>query len=254
MRYGMDVIVYLIMALIGTVFFVLHLLIALFFGGDGDIGGDLADTGGDVAFSLFSILSILAFYMGAGWMGLTCRVDWELSSMVAALAATGFGFALMFMASGMMVFARKLSRTVEYDHATAVGTRKVLEAKSAGYQRLLEICEDRKDIAPALLLIEQLPTLVAEQVKAIQNLKIDKIILWDHAGNSSDTSSSTAGFLRGMIAALPPIHDLAKQAGIELPAAFGKVEDVGESTPPAPGQAKDKPPGREGSGPRSSAS
>ena len=28
-------------------------------------------------------------------------------------------------------------------------------------------------------MIEQLPTLVAEQVKAIQNLKIDKITVWD---------------------------------------------------------------------------
>ena len=117
----MDVIVYLFMALVGTLFFILRLLIALFFGGDGDVDGDLADTGGDGAFNLFSILSILAFFMGAGWMGLTCRIDWDLNSMVSAAAATGFGFALMLMASGMMAFARKLSRTVEYDHGTAVG-------------------------------------------------------------------------------------------------------------------------------------
>lgn len=109
------------MALVGTVFFLLRLMIALFFGGDGDIDGDLADHGGDGAFSLFSLLSILAFFMGAGWMGLTCRVDWQLNAMVSAAAATGFGFALMVMASGMMAMARKLSRTVEYDTATAVG-------------------------------------------------------------------------------------------------------------------------------------
>lgn len=121
LRYGTDVLVYLMMALVGTTFFMLRLLVALFFGGDGDIDGDLADSGGDGAFSLFSLLSILAFFMGAGWMGLTCRVDWQLGSMVSALAATGFGFALMVMASGMMAFARKLSRSVEYDLSTAVG-------------------------------------------------------------------------------------------------------------------------------------
>lgn len=121
MRYGMDVLIYLVMALIGTVFFVLRLLLALFFGGDADVDGDLADTGGDGAFNLFSLLSILAFFMGAGWMGLTCRVDWGLNSMVSALSATGFGFALMFMASAMMAFARKLSRSVDYDPETAVG-------------------------------------------------------------------------------------------------------------------------------------
>jgi flotillin len=90
---------------------------------------------------------------------------------------------------------------------------------------LLKACGDRKDIAPALLLIEQLPQLVAEQVKAIQNLKIDKITVWDGGAGGDGTSGSTAGFLRGLISALPPIHELAKQAGITLPGALGKVEE-----------------------------
>lgn len=121
LRYGMDVLVYLVMALVGTTFFIIRLVLALFFGGDGDVDGDLADVGGDGAFNMFSILSILAFFMGAGWMGLTCRIDWNLNSMVSAAAATGFGFVLMMMASGLMAFARKLNRSVDYDTATAVG-------------------------------------------------------------------------------------------------------------------------------------
>jgi flotillin len=119
--------------------------------------------------------------------------------------------------------------------AEAEGVRKVLEAKAQGYELLLAACAERKDIAPALLMIEQLPALVAEQVKAIQNLKIDKITVWDGAGASDKTSSSTAGFLRGMIGALPPIHELAKQAGIELPEALGKVvknDDEGAAAEP----------------------
>ncbi|MBT8100304.1 MAG: flotillin family protein [Gammaproteobacteria bacterium] len=116
--------------------------------------------------------------------------------------------------------------------AEAAGVQKVLEAKSAGYQSLLAACADRKDIAPALLMIEQLPTLVSEQVKAIQNLKIDKITVWDGGNGNDDASSATAGFLRGMIGALPPIHDLAKQAGIELPEALGRVEQATEEPPP----------------------
>jgi hypothetical protein len=122
LRFGFDVIAYLIMALVGTVFFLLRLLMALFFGGDGDADGDLSDMGhGDSAFSMFSILSILAFFMGAGWMGLTCRVDWGLSSVVSAISATGFGLVLMLMASGLMAFARSLNQVVEYDLQTAVG-------------------------------------------------------------------------------------------------------------------------------------
>jgi flotillin len=107
--------------------------------------------------------------------------------------------------------------------AEAEGLQKVLTAKSEGYQALLNACGDRKDIAPSLLMIELLPALVAEQVKAIQNLKIDKITVWD-SGSGDPAASSTAGFLRGMIGALPPIHERAKQAGIELPAVLGKVE------------------------------
>jgi flotillin len=107
--------------------------------------------------------------------------------------------------------------------AEAQGTLKVLQAKAEGYQLLLKACDERKDIAPALQMIEQLPGLVAEQVKAIQNLKIDKITVWDGAGHGD--SSSTAGFLRGLIGSLPPIHELAKQAGIELPEFLGKIEE-----------------------------
>ncbi len=117
--------------------------------------------------------------------------------------------------------------------AEAEGTQKVLEAKAAGYENLLRICGDRKDLAPALLIIEKLPELVAEQVKAIQNLKIDKITVWDSGnGQAGDASGSTAGFLRGLIASLPPIHELAKQAGVDLPDVLGKVRPG--DTPPAP--------------------
>lgn len=121
-------------------------------------------------------------------------------------------------------------------NAEAEGLLKVLQAKAQGYSQLLTACDNRKDIAPALLMIEQLPELVAEQVKAIQNLKIDKITVWDGAGGKDGTATSTAGFLRGMIGALPPIHELAKQAGIELPSALGKVEE----SPDEAAEADDK--------------
>ena len=110
------------MALIGTTFFVLRLAIALLFGDGGEVDGDMSAGAGDGGvFNMFSLLSILAFFMGAGWMGLTCRIDWEFSSMVSAVAATGFGFILMMMASGLMLVARKLNRSVSYDPQTAVG-------------------------------------------------------------------------------------------------------------------------------------
>ncbi|MEM9083526.1 MAG: flotillin family protein, partial [Planctomycetota bacterium] len=61
--------------------------------------------------------------------------------------------------------------------------------------------------------------------KAIQNLKIDKITVWDSGsgGEGSGTRGATADFLSGLIGSLPQIHELADQAGIDLPDAFVKV-------------------------------
>jgi len=108
--------------------------------------------------------------------------------------------------------------------AEAEGTQKVLEAKAEGYERLILACTENPQIASTLLMIEQLPTLVAEQVKAIQNLKIDKITVWDSGSGGKGEGGSTANFLSSLIGSLPAMHDLAEQAGIELPAVLGKVE------------------------------
>jgi cobalamin synthase len=60
LHFGMDVVAYLIMALVGTTFFVLRLAISRFFGGDtGDVGH------ADSAFNMFSLLSILVLVKGA---------------------------------------------------------------------------------------------------------------------------------------------------------------------------------------------
>lgn len=120
--------------------------------------------------------------------------------------------------------------------AEAEGTRKVLEAKAEGYRRLIEACGSQPQVGPTLLLIEQLPRLVAEQVKAIQNLKIDKITVWD-SGMNAGGRSTTADFLSGFVGSLPRLHELAQQAGIELPPALGRVTERRE--PPVDAGAND---------------
>ncbi|MFQ5705248.1 MAG: flotillin family protein [Gemmatimonadales bacterium] len=108
--------------------------------------------------------------------------------------------------------------------AQAEGVRKVLEAKADGYRKLVAACGKRPEIAPTFLLIEGLPSLVAEQVKAIQNLKIDKITVWDSGnGGGAKHGGTTADFLSSLIGSLPAVHELAQQAGIELPSVLGKL-------------------------------
>lgn len=131
--------------------------------------------------------------------------------------------------------------------AEAEGTQKVLEAKAEGYRKLMEAAANNPQVAPTLLLIEQLPKLVAEQVKAISNLRIDKITVWDggRGGGGSGsgiegkggTGGATADFLSGLIGSLPPVHELARQAGIELPGALGKLEPPAEDEDAGPSPA-----------------
>ena len=122
--------------------------------------------------------------------------------------------------------------------AEARGVQKVLEAKAEGYRKLIEACGSEPQVGPTLLLIEQLPQLVAEQVKAISNVKIDKITVWDQGtrhGEHGDGRNATSDFLAGFVNALPRLHELARQAGIELPSALGRVaEHDGAPAPPPP--------------------
>jgi len=118
--------------------------------------------------------------------------------------------------------------------AEAKGTQRVLEAKAEGYRQLLEACAQNPQVAPTLLLIEQLPQLVAEQVKAISNLKIDKITVWDQGtAGGVNGRNATSDFLAGIVGALPRMHELAQQAGIQLPDAFGRLGEGGHLQPVA---------------------
>ncbi len=108
--------------------------------------------------------------------------------------------------------------------AEAEGIKAVLEAKAKGYEDLVKISNNRPEIATSFLMIEKLETLVEKQVEAIKNIKFDKITVWD-GGTGTTGGSTTANFMKDLIKALPAMHDLAGQAGIELPQILGKVDN-----------------------------
>jgi flotillin len=117
--------------------------------------------------------------------------------------------------------------------AEARGIRQVLESKAAGYESLVRSTGDAR-AAATLLLIEKLEEIVARQVEAIRNLKIDKITVWD-SGAANGHGSSTASFLSSLVASLPPLQEIAKMAGIELPEYLGRMaEPRGDAGPPPP--------------------
>lgn len=106
--------------------------------------------------------------------------------------------------------------------AEAEGVKAVLEAKAKGYQDLVNISNNKPEIATSFLMIEKIENIVSQQVEAIKNIKFDKITVWD-GGAGSEKGSTTANFMRDLIKSLPAMHDLANQAGIELPQVLGKV-------------------------------
>jgi len=110
--------------------------------------------------------------------------------------------------------------------AEAKGIRQVLDSKAAGYQALVGSCAGDARSAATLLMIEKIEEIVSRQVEAIKNLKIDKITVWDSAGGDR-AGSSTANFVSSLIKSLPPLHDIAEMAGVELPSYLGQMADQG---------------------------
>ena len=98
----------------------------------------------------------------------------------------------------------------------------MLEAKAQGYQALVQSANNDARAAATLLLTEKLEHLVAMQVEAIKAIKIDKVTVWDSGANSSGNGgTTTANFLAGMVKSLPPLHDVAAMAGLDLPKFLG---------------------------------
>jgi flotillin len=118
--------------------------------------------------------------------------------------------------------------------AEAEGAKAVLEGKAKGFDDLIKACAGPAG-AQNMLVTELLPQLVREQVQAISNLKIDKITVWD-SGNGADGKTSTANFLSGMAGAVPPLHEIAKNVGVELPQYLGKLDgsSAPKHSPPEP--------------------
>jgi flotillin len=111
--------------------------------------------------------------------------------------------------------------------AEAEGMQKLLEAKAEGYRKLVESVGGDAQAASTLLMIEKLEELVARQVEAISNLKIDKITVWDSGGNGD--GSSTSNFIANLFKSLPPLQAISEMAGVQLPEYLGKVKGQSSS-------------------------
>ena len=107
--------------------------------------------------------------------------------------------------------------------AEAAGVQKVLEAKAAGYAGLVTSSGGDAKAAATLLMVEKIEGMVAAQIEAVKNLKIDSITVWD--GGGSADGSATSDFISSLVRSLPPLHDVARNAGVDLPEYLGTMTD-----------------------------
>ena len=113
--------------------------------------------------------------------------------------------------------------------AEAEGVQKVLEAKAHGYSNLVSSASGDPKAAATLLMVEKIEAMVSAQTEAIRNLKIDKITVWD-SGNDKDGNSATSNFVSSLVQSLPPMHDVAKMSGVELPDYLGSMTEESDES------------------------
>lgn len=108
--------------------------------------------------------------------------------------------------------------------AEADGLKQILQAKAEGYKAIIEAAGGDASAAANLLLIEKMEEIVRVQASAIKDINFGQVNVWDSGGNGNGNGGGTKQFLRDVLSSLPPMHEIAKQAGIQLPEYMGRLQ------------------------------
>lgn len=139
---------FLVIAGISTIIFLFKFLM-MFVGMGSEIDADF-DHNSDMAFKLFSTQSILAFFMGYGWMGFSIT-NGDFSHLATQLIAFGFGVILCVLSSLLMYFIQKLEQPYVFCAEGKIGivlfgmlpgAPGIAEVKVRGANRAIEIVSD----------------------------------------------------------------------------------------------------------------
>ncbi len=107
--------------------------------------------------------------------------------------------------------------------AQARGVLEILTKQATGFQQLVGAAEGDASKAVLMMIADKLPELVKTQVEAVKGINIDKVTVWD-TGSSADGKTATSNFISGMMKSVPPLDDLFKMAGMELPSYLKGAE------------------------------
>ena len=105
--------------------------------------------------------------------------------------------------------------------AQARGMQEILTRQAQGLGQVVQAAGGNANDALRLLLADKMENLLRIQVDAIKNIKIDKITVWD-GGSGDGKTTTTAGFVSGLLKSIPPMNEMFKMAGMELPSYLGQ--------------------------------
>ena len=108
--------------------------------------------------------------------------------------------------------------------AEAKGLYEVLNKQADGFEQLVKAAGGNSKDAVLMLIADKLEELVATQVEAIKNIKIDKVTVWE-GGNQEGEGNSTSKFVSGLYKSVPPLNDLFNMAGMDLPQYLGNQQN-----------------------------
>ena len=113
--------IYYYIALFATIVFVLKLVLFATVGGDSEVAADFnSEIDTDCSFNFISIQSVIAFFMGFGWMGYSALKQFDLSQLVSFGVAFAVGIVFMFLTAYLMFLVKKLEKKVKKDKSTAI--------------------------------------------------------------------------------------------------------------------------------------
>ena len=107
--------------------------------------------------------------------------------------------------------------------AQARGVLEILTKQATGFQQLVGAAQGDAQKAVLMMIADKLPDLVKTQVEAVKGINIDKVTVWD-TGNGADGKTATSNFISGLMKSVPPLDDLFKMAGMELPSYLKGAE------------------------------
>ena len=124
--------------------------------------------------------------------------------------------------------------------AQARGTMEILTKQASGFAQTVQAAGNDPQKAVLMMIADKFPDIVKTQVEAVKGIKFDKVTVWD-GGKGANGKGATADFLSGLMGSIPPLQDLFKMAGMELPEYMKGKEPADNQEAKAPsGQSSEK--------------